>query len=393
MEINKKINVGVFSDVYYPMIDGVVKVMESHVKYLKDRVNFYLIVPAAPKDYEEKSIGETKLIRTKSLKVFFLDYDMPVPKFDRKLKPQLKDIDLDLVIIHSPFGVGRFGIKWARKNNIPSIIYGHSQLKQDFKRAAKLNSITWFLTRRAIGLYNRASMVIPVGEGVKRVYIEDYKLKNRTTVIQNATDLKLLDNDELIKEIKQNYNIKDDEYVFSFVGRINKLKGVYLIADALKIVKDHGVKFKMFFIGDGLDLPGLEAHCKKIGIEDEMLFIGSVSDRTKMAAYYQASDLFLFPSMYDTNSLVQKEAASQKTPSLFVNGSITSYGLKEGVHGFFADNNTESFAEKIIELTKDPKILKDIRPIIYENAYWTWDDSVNKLYDLMIELINEKKSF
>lgn len=391
MQNDKKINVGVFSDVYYPMIDGVVKVMESHVKHLKDRVNFYLIVPGAPKDYEEKSIGEKKIIRTKSVKIFFLDYVMPVPKFDCKLKPQLKDIDLDLVIIHSPFGIGRFGIRWARKNNIPSIIYGHSQLKQDFKRAAKLHSITWLLTRRAIRMYNRASMVVPVGEGVKKVYIKDYKLKNRTTVIQNATDLELLDNDQLINEIKEKHGVKDGEYVFSFVGRINKLKGIYLIADALKIAKDHGVKFKMFFIGDGLDLPKLQSHCKKIGIEDEMVFVGSISNRTEMAAYYQSSDLFLFPSMYDTNSLVQKEAASQKTPSLFVNGSITSYGLQEGVHGFFADNNPESFAKKIIELTKDPKTLKDIRPIIYEHAYWTWDDSANKLYDLMIELINENK--
>ena len=55
-----KINVGVFSDVYHPMIDGVVKVMSSHVKYLHDRVNFYLIVPSAPEGFEEIPLVKRK---------------------------------------------------------------------------------------------------------------------------------------------------------------------------------------------------------------------------------------------------------------------------------------------------------------------------------------------
>ena len=93
--------------------------------------------------------------------------------------------------------------------------------------------------------------------------------------------------------------------------------------------------------------------------------------------------------MYDTNSLVQKEASSQKTPPLFARGSITSYGLKEGVHGFFADYDAKSFAGKIIELANDRKQLTDMREIVYKNAYWTWENSANKLYNLILELIEE----
>ena len=106
----------------------------------------------------------------------------------------------------------------------------------------------------------------------------------------------------------------------------------------------------MIFVGTGQDLDPFKEYCQKIGIIDNVIFPGSVSSREKLAAYYQIADLFLFPSMYDTNSLVQKEASSQKTPPLFARGSITSYGLKEGVHGFFADYDAKSFAGKITEL-------------------------------------------
>ena len=147
----EKINVAVFCDVYYPMIDGVVKVMESQIKYLKDRVNFYLFVPEAPKGYVKKPIGEVKLTRVKAAKLFFIDYQMVTPKLDCKFKKELKSLDLDLILVHS-FGMGKYAIKYAKKHNIPSIIYAHSQIKQDFKRAVKFNFIVkimiWFTMRR-----------------------------------------------------------------------------------------------------------------------------------------------------------------------------------------------------------------------------------------------------
>ena len=47
-------------------------------------VLIYLIVPSAP-GFEEIPFGEKEIIRTKSVKLFFLDYEIPA-KSDRKLK-------------------------------------------------------------------------------------------------------------------------------------------------------------------------------------------------------------------------------------------------------------------------------------------------------------------
>lgn len=386
----KKIKVGVFSDVYYPMIDGVVKVLEHQITHLSNVVDFYLIVPEAPKDYEEKSIGEVGLIRTKSVKVFFLDYKMPTPKWDRSLKKKLEDIEFDLVLIHSPFGMGKYGLKWAKKLKIPSIIYAHSLIKQDFKRAVKLNSITAIMLKAIMKRYAKATRVVAVGEGVKKIYLEEYGLKNEVVVINNATDLKYLEDQNLIQSLKQQNQI-ENQLVFSFIGRINKLKGIYLIADALKIVKEHNINYKMIFIGDGLDLPALKQHCEDIGIYDNCIFTGVLHDRDTISAYLNISDLFLFPSKYDTNSLVQKEAASQKTPTLFVNGATTAYGLEDGVQCFMADDNVESYADKIIYLANNRQILENMKQIVYDKLYQTWEDSAQELYKLMIRLIDDNK--
>lgn len=387
-----KINVAFFSDVYYPMIDGVVKVLENQVKHLKDRVNFYLIVPKAPKDYQEKSIGETKLIRVKGIKMFFLDYQMVTPKLDFKFKKELKQLPIDLIVIHSPFGMGKYGIKYAKKHNIPTIIYAHSLIKQDFKRAVKSRLITNIMLRAVMNRYQKCSMVVPVGEGVKNVYLNEYKMKNRTHVINNATDMKYLDNPEFINKLIFKHNIDTSKVIFSFLGRINKLKGLWLIADALKIVKEKNLNYQVMFIGDGIDRKEFEKYLKEVGIYENAIFPGSISSRDEIAGLLQISNLFLFPSKYDTNSLVQVEAASQKTASLLANGTTTAYGLEDGVHCYLADYDKEAYANKIIEVASDIESLNKMGEKAYQNMYRTWENSADRLYDLMLELLEENKA-
>lgn len=69
---------------------------------------------------------------------------------------------------------------------------------------------------------------------------------------------------------------------------------------ALSIAKkEMGLKnFRMLFAGKGQDEEKLAALVKQEGLTEEM-------------------DLFLFPSLYDANSLEQIEAACQGTPTVF----------------------------------------------------------------------------
>ena len=66
----------------------------------------------------------------------------------------LKNTHLDIVHIHSPFTMGRVGIDYAKKNNIPVIGTMHSQYKQDFLRASKNDSKMTLRSSRTIHLQN-----------------------------------------------------------------------------------------------------------------------------------------------------------------------------------------------------------------------------------------------
>lgn len=58
-----------------------------------------------------------------------------------------------------------------------------------------------------------------------------------------------------------------------------------------------------------------------------MLFLGPVYDRDVIRAWYCRSDLFLFPSEFDTNGLVVREAAACGLGSVLVEGSCAAEGI------------------------------------------------------------------
>ena len=102
-------------------------------------------------------------------------------------------------------------------------------------------------------------------------------------------------------------------------------------------------------------------------------------------------ELFLFPSTYDTNALVQIEAASQKTPTVFIK-SVTSCMVTNMENGFITEGNVVEYADMIIKVMNDKKLYKKVSEGAYNDLYITWNEVVKKVYNRYINLINKKNN-
>ena len=390
---NKKITVGLFIDVFYPMTDGVVMVVDNYAKRLAKICNVIVFCPRFIGEDFDDSIFNYKVVRCRSVKVPFIDYSLPIPKMDITFQNDLNKYNLDIVHIHSPFSVGEAGIKYAKTHNIPVIGTMHSQYWQDFKRAVRTDTLANTLTKTIIRTYNKCDECWAVNSEVARIFHEEYHYKKIPRVMNNATEMKpVTDIKESCNLINKKYHLKDEK-VFIFVGRLNALKNIFFIVKALKIVRDKmkNLNFKMFFIGTGQD----EGELKKIIIEnnlsDNIILVGKVSDRELLASFYARSDLFLFPSLYDASSIVQIEAASQKTPVLFLEGAATTATVTPNVNGFISKNDVNEYANNIIKIITDEKLLRHVSENAYRDLYKNWDDKIDEVYKRYLELIEKKK--
>ena len=387
-----KITIGLFIDTFFPMIDGVTMVVDNYAKRLTKYANVIVFAPEYPKAQYDDSKFLYKVVRCKSVKMPIIDYSLPMPKIDKKFMHELNNTKLDIVHIHSPFTIGKIGVEYAKKNNVPAIATMHSQYKKDFLRAVKFEPLANLLTKVIIRQYNKCDECWAVNSEIAKIYYEEYKYKKLPKVMGNATDMKLVENMEQAKKlINEKYNISPDEEVFLFVGRINNLKNVFLIANSLKILKEkYNPKFKMLFVGSGQDEDELKSIIDKNNMNQDIIMCGKISDRELLANIYARADLFLFPSLYDASSIVQIEAASQKTPTLFVEGAATTATITENVNGFISQNNEEDFAEKINEIINNKALYDSVCENVYKDIYINWDSQVSKVFDSYMEIISER---
>ena len=81
----KKLNIGLFIDSWFPMVDGVINVVDNYAKRLNKLANVTVFAPKARGEYDPSGLSYN-LVQCKSAKVFFLDYDLPLPQFDKNFK-------------------------------------------------------------------------------------------------------------------------------------------------------------------------------------------------------------------------------------------------------------------------------------------------------------------
>lgn len=387
---NGKKTIVYFCDTFYPLVDGVIKVLDNYATLLCDKFNIVVIVP------KHKNIVIKKkylVIGVSSLYFKFVNYDLAFPEVDGYLATIIKKLKIDLVHAHSPFNMGAFAAKVAKKKKVPFIITMHSQFKYDFMKHTKSESMTNYLLKQIIKVFNKADEVWTMHEKTAEVLTSYGYKKGSFYFVPNATDLEAPTDLEKMRDlVNKKYNLDDSYFVTLFVGRLNVLKNIIFICDCLKRVKEANVKFKMFFVGDGPDELILKSHIKKLGLENDIILTGKITDRKEIANIYARSDLFLFPSVYDMSSLVQIEAATYKTPSLLIENTATAQTVTNNVNGFITKLDEETFSNKIIELANNRKYCKEIGEKAFEDLYKSWSQVAQIANDRYEYLITQNQN-
>lgn len=376
----EKLNIGLFVDTWFPMVDGVINVVDNYAKRLCKFANVTVFAPKVNKNYTGSNLPY-KIVFCKSAKFFNLDYRLPLPKLDKNFKKEIKAANLDIIHIHSPFSIGKMAASFGNKNKIPVVATFHSQFKQDFMRATHSKFISKILLKHIMKVFNSCDQCWAVNEEIGKVF-KGYGYKGNPLVMKNGTDLTPVENPSKANNlVEDKFNISPTETVFLFVGRINKLKNILFIVDSLKILKEHGKAFKMLFVGSGQDENLLREYVKKQGLESDIIICGKIVDREMIKSLYNRAKLFLFPSLYDASSLVQIEAASQKTPTVFLEGAVTAGTVTKDVNGFVSENSPALFAEKIIQILYDEQYYQTVAQNAFKDLYVTWDQATEKAFE------------
>ena len=198
-------------------------------------------------------------------------------------------------------------------------------------------------------------------------------------VMPNGADMPLgrLPEKETL-ELTSSLKVPENVPVYLFVGRLMWYKGIKTILDALAGVRSQGMDFRMVFAGGGQDADEIKAYTKKLALDDKVLFCGPVRDRKVLQAWYCRADMFLFPSDFDTNGLVVREAAACSLPAALLKGSCAAEGVTNGRNGFLTEDSAASLAVLLATKGRDRRLLRKAGECAAAELYLSWPDAVSK---------------
>lgn len=388
----KKLKVCQFIDSYFPTMDGGLIVAHNYAKFLsKMGFESSLIAPGSKK-YKKPNY--------KSYLFFSIPipgmhpYRIGIPYFDIKFKKEIKNIKFDIVHSHSPFLTGHLALKIAKKQNIPHVTTFHTKWKEDFKKVIKNDFIVNLFIKYVASFYNKADVVWVPNELTGKELIK-YGFKGKYEIMQNGCDIEV-DKKEIkkLREMSLSDGIREKEdFVMLFVGQYRWEKGVKIILESLKILKEEGENFKMIFVGEGYAKEEMEKFARKFNLKKNVKFAGLILDREKLKRFYAAADLYVFPSKYDNSPLTVQEAAAFYIPSILVEDSSAAEPITNNLNGFTVKYNPSDLANKIRFLMKRPKLIKAVGNNARKNIYHPWKnvlEDAKTRYLNIIDVYNKK---
>jgi glycosyltransferase involved in cell wall biosynthesis len=140
--------------------------------------------------------------------------------------------------------------------------------------------------------------------------------------------------------------IPDDKKIVLYVGRLDPLKGIDLLLEALKLLPDD---FILVIVGKlNIYQRKLVIDACRLGIKDRVIFTGSLYGRDKLAACVDA-DVFVLPSSYEVFGIVLLEALACGLPVIPSFNCGFSQKIKEPL-GVAAPRIPERIAEAVIKV-------------------------------------------
>ena len=212
-----------------------------------------------------------------------------------------------------------------------------------------------------------ATEVMCVSNGIKEVLIEDKITQKQPIVIWNGS-VKGIDtikfNPDNFKDnsnLKQQYNLDENDFILTFVGRIVKDKGINELIEAVKNLHSKYTNIKLLLIGEFENAGNPVSDVTK-KIIDESDFIIATGLQSNIAAFLSITDLFVFPSYREGFGLSLMEAGAMGVPSIASDIPGCNEVVIDGETGILiSSHSSQAIIDSIDNLYNNRELLNKIK--------------------------------
>ena len=397
------------NDSFPPVIDGVANAVVNYADNLhtfKD-TEVFVGTPGYPgtdySSYPYPVVAFPSLDTTSFTGGYRAEYPFAVKEIS-----ELVQLSPDIIHVHCPISSCYIARSLRDATGAPIVLTYHTKYDIDIRRTVPTSLLQDESIKALVANISACDEVWTVSHGAGE-NLKSLGYEGTFKVMPNGVDFEKgrVSEKEIEKTVKD-YDLPEDVPVFLFVGRLMNYKGLPLLLDALHMLSETD-DFRMVIIGQGTDKESLKKTAVSYGFaideknEDgtvssipgtkkgRIIFTGPVSDRNVLRAWNCRADLFVFPSTFDTNGLVVREAAACGLASLLVEASCAAEGIADGHNGYLAKENAESFAAFMQWACSHTDELHQTGMHAMDEIYLSWHDAVAMARKGYEDILERKK--
>lgn len=384
--------VAMISDWYPPKLGGVETLVHELAKHLDKKPgievevitqDFSSIFSFHDKIEEEDGVKVRRLagITGPIWKVYFH------PELPLKMKALFKEEDYDVIHTHHIFTLLSVLSTLVAKEMHPRrkciATTNHTYHAKSISRL--------FAPPRLFASYStKAADRVFVGSEAASKIVEDICDPSKIRKVRYGVPLDGFNPKKKSKDLRNELGVESDTFML-FVGRFGKRKGVEYLIRALKRAEDKLEEAKLVLVGKGPKEKTYREMIDKMGLEDKVIIAG-YQPKEELQKFYASCDFTVFPSVRDESfGRVLPEAMASGKPYIATDIPGFDEVFEEGTGYLVPPKDTESLAEKVVELHENVDIRKEMGDRGREMAEekFGWGKIVDKTVEVYDEVISQ----
>ncbi len=341
------------SDVYFPRINGVSTSIQTYRRELLARGHEVVLIAPAYDDYWE---DDADVLRIPARQVFMDPEDRLMRSgFVHDLTGALYSRNFDIVHIQTPFLAHYLGVRLAKRLGIPRVETYHTFFEEYLYHYIPFlprQLLRYAARRLTCSQCNDVDAVVVPSTAMLEV-LRGYGVRSQTEVIPTG-----LETDRFVPgdgaTFRRKHGIADDRPTLVHIGRIAFEKNIDFLLHVLVIIRNTVPDVILVIAGEGPALSQLRALVERLGLADNVHFVGYLARDGELLDCYRAGDVFVFASRTETQGLVLLEAMAQGTPVVSTAVMGTKDVLRDGVGALIATEDADAFAAKVLHVLRDP---------------------------------------
>lgn len=386
-------NIGIFTDTYFPQINGVAtSTMILFEELRKNGHNVYIFTP--------NDIGVDKnekyIYRLPSTRFIFSKNHRMALIYPPKLLLTFRKLKLDIVHTQTEFSIGLLGKLVAEFYDIP-VVHTYHTMYEDYVHYI-LNG--HLITKKGAHKFskvfcNNCDHIISPAPKTK-LALENYGVKKPINIIPTGLNLnkylQKVEQDELL-DIKESLGISEDKKVCLVLGRIAKEKSIDVVINSFAKVISKEPDLILLIVGGGQYIKELKKIVSKLKLENNVIFTDFIANSI-IHKYYKLGDIFITASTSETQGLTYIEAMASGIPVIVKKDDSITNVITNNYNGyvFTKDSELPNLIVKLInDKTTQKRFIKNSMEIIEKYKSDIFASDVFNVYEETLENYNQNK--